>query len=299
MKLSLGPIPFFWSRQHVMDFYAIAAESSVDIIYLGETVCSKRRELSAQDWLELAKDLSDAGKQVVLSTMTLIMSESELNASKRICQNETYLVEANDISAVQVSSELGRDFVCGPATNIYNLRTLELMCRKGAKRWVMPVELSGACLADMLSALQGSDELAELETEVFCYGHLPLAYSARCFTARYLGLSKDHCEFSCIQYPSGLTVRSQESQELFNMNGIQTQSAHVQNLIGQVITMRDMGVNVLRLSPMLEGTFEMLERYRSLLDGTSNEVFVSDAECNGYWFGRPGKDRILDMAIEF
>ena len=45
MRISLGPIPYFWERERVFDFYAHALEAPVDIVYLGETVCSKRRAL--------------------------------------------------------------------------------------------------------------------------------------------------------------------------------------------------------------------------------------------------------------
>ena len=45
MKLSLGPVLFFWDRDTLMQFYADMAEQPLDIIYMGETVCSKRRSL--------------------------------------------------------------------------------------------------------------------------------------------------------------------------------------------------------------------------------------------------------------
>ncbi len=45
MKYSLGPLLYFWSKPDVEAFYQQAKDSNTDIIYLGETVCSKRREM--------------------------------------------------------------------------------------------------------------------------------------------------------------------------------------------------------------------------------------------------------------
>ena len=68
MKLSLGPILFFWERDTLMRFYADMAEQPLDIIYLGETVCSKRRSLSLDGWLGLAREIKEKSQaQVVLS----------------------------------------------------------------------------------------------------------------------------------------------------------------------------------------------------------------------------------------
>jgi hypothetical protein len=49
---------------------------------------------------------------------------------------------------------------------------------------------------------------AGMETEVFAYGRLPLAFSARCFTARHFNLQKDDCQFKCIEFPDGLLIRA-------------------------------------------------------------------------------------------
>jgi collagenase-like PrtC family protease len=43
-----------------------------------------------------------------------------------------------------------------------------------------------------------------METEVFAYGRLPLAFSARCFTARHFNLQKDTCEFRCLEFADGM-----------------------------------------------------------------------------------------------
>ena len=62
MKLSLGPLQYFWPRQRTLDFYGEVAGWPVVVVYLGETVCCKRRELRTVDWLELAERMAAAGK---------------------------------------------------------------------------------------------------------------------------------------------------------------------------------------------------------------------------------------------
>src|SRR5690625_3383423 len=193
MRISLGPVLYFWPREALEAFYTASVASPVEIVYLGETVCSERRSFRPDDWLDLGRELAAAGKQVVLSTLTLVESRAEMGVMKRLCGNGEFLVEANDLAAVQLLAEQGLPFVAGPAINVYNAYTLKVLRRQGLQRWVLPFELSRTDLQAILADAERLGLREGLEVEVFSYGRIPLAYSARCFTARHHNLPKDQC----------------------------------------------------------------------------------------------------------
>jgi O2-independent ubiquinone biosynthesis protein UbiV len=135
-----------------------------------------------------------------------------------------------------------------------------------------------------------------LETEVFAFGRLPLAYSARCFTARHHNLPKDDCRFSCIADPDGMLLSTRESEPFLVLNGIQTQSARVHSLLRDYESAASIGVDVLRLSPQSSKMMDVI----ALFDAVRREALSPEradeqlrsllpaAECNGYWHGRAG-----------
>jgi O2-independent ubiquinone biosynthesis protein UbiV len=100
--------------------------------------------------------------------------------------------------------------------------------------------------------------------EVFAFGRMPLAFSARCFTARHHRLNKDECEFKCMDDDDGLLVRSTEGQDFLVFNGIQTQSAGLQCLLASGSWWRQLGVSALRLSPCAEVFGEVLRIHDAL-----------------------------------
>lgn len=284
MKFSLGPSLFFWPKNQVEDFYQQAKHSDADIIYLGETVCSKRRELKAKDWLALAKSLaSETNKQIVISTMTLLESPAELQVMKRLCENGELLVEANDLSAVQMMAEQKLPFVVGPAINCYNLATLKVLLKQGMMRWVMPVELSGDWLKQLLIEAEQDNIRDQFEVEVFSWGYMPLAYSARCFTARSENRPKDDCQYCCINYPQGRRMNSREGERVFVLNGIQTMSGYQYNLINEIPAMQQMGVDIARISPDSEQALQKITAFRAQLEQAKNYPLDGQEECNGYW----------------
>ncbi len=292
LKLALGPILYYWPRETVMKFYDEVAASPVDIVYLGETVCSRRHELRMADWLEVAERLQAAGKEVVLSTLALLESSADATALRRLVANGRFGIEANDMGAVNCLD--GATFVAGPHLNIYNRPSLQLMGDLGARRWVMPLEMGRAGLE-----LMQQGRPAGMETEVFGYGRMPLAFSARCFTARNCNLPKDNCQFSCLAHPDGLMMQTREKSEFLVLNGTQTQSALVYNLAEELDQMAALGVDVVRLSPQSTDMLRVIEQFDAVRRGQTAGAAAKSAmapwqpaeACNGYWYGKPGLEQ--------
>jgi collagenase-like PrtC family protease len=161
---------------------------------------------------------------------------------------------------------------------------------------VVPPETS----AEDLAAVQ-AQRPSSVQTEVFAYGRLPLAYSARCFTARHFRLQKDACEFRCIEFDDGLRLRTRDGDAFLVLNGIQTLSDRVQNLAGELPSLRDLGVDWLRISPQAHHSVRIVQLFRQLLDGTLSARQASEAicelmpseACNGFWHGQPGMTRVV------
>jgi len=296
MKYSLGPILYFWPQKEVESFYFAASKSDADIIYLGETVCSKRRELKIGEWLDIAKSLANTGKQIVISTMTLLESSQELDIMRKYINNGDFIIEANDMSAIQIAAEKKVPFVAGPSINAYNAQTLKILLNKGMIRWCMPVELSRDWLIHTLDQCNHLNIKKKFEIEVFGYGYLPLAYSARCFTARAENRPKDKCQKCCIHYPNGILTESQEGQDIFVLNGIQTQSGYCYNLINELPMMKDI-VDVIRVSPLSIDTCDYIKHFKTNETG-KNSKSLSSKECNGYWHQVSGMERLTPKLKE-
>ena len=299
MKLALGPIAYYWPRDTVFSFYRAVAKSPYDIVYLGEIVCSRRRELDFDDWLDLALMLTLAGKKAVLSTMPLAESECELETLRRIAANDAYAVEANDMGAVHTLGP-ARRFIAGSGLNIYNSETLAAYAALGAARWVAPIEMSRSAL----STLQRRRP-PHMQTELHVYGRLPLAHSYDCFTASRFKLKQEHCGLRCIDFPEGLPARTRELKPFLVLNGRQTQSAGTCNLIREVPAMAELGVDVLRIAPTYAYVIEIAECFKHAIDHpgdvepAARELarITHGPACDGYWHGAPGDERIATTGL--
>lgn len=281
LRLSLGPLQHFWPREKVQAFYAASLDWPIATVYLGETVCSKRRQLRHDDWLALADAQAAAGREVVLSTLALIEAASELSSARRWVDNGRFLVEANDMATVQLCREAGVHFVGGPSLNVYNQVALRHLVDAGMVRWVASTEMGRVLLQALIDAAR-ADGMPMPALEVTGWGRLPLAWSARCFTARAFGTGKDDCGFRCIEHPDGLPLATRDGEPFLRINGIQVQGEAICDLAPELAELGALGASRVRLYPQVDGMAEVVARFSAALSGGSVARLGDNA---GYWHG--------------
>lgn len=256
--LTLAPVLFNWRPEIWRDFYfRIADAAPVDIVYIGEVVCAKRLPFLAPHLPEVVARLQAAGKQVVLSTLALTTTNRELESIRRLASDTSWLIEANDISAVSVLA--GRRHVVGPYVNVYNEDTVRALTGLGAVRVVLNAELPGSAVRVLMAA--------GTPLEIQVYGRVPLAISARCYHARAEQLHKDGCRFVCERDPDGLDIFTIDNQPFLAINGLQTLSHSCINLAQHIPELLGVGIRHFRLSPQTTDMVAVAGLFRDLLDG--------------------------------
>ncbi len=298
-KLALGPLLFNWPSATRRDFYfRIADEAPLDTVYIGEVVCQKRAVFLEPVLAEIVERLERAGKEVVLSTLALVMTAEELDAIRATAVDSELPVEANDVAAISALG--GRPHVVGPFVNAYNEGTLDYLFRRGALRVSLPAELSAEAIA-ALAAHAGGDRL-----EVQVFGRLPLALSARCYHARVHGLHKDGCRYVCGEDPDGLDLETLDGEPFLAVNGTQTMTYTVCNLIGALGALSDLGIGGFRLWPQAVDMVAVAETFRAVLDGREDpEAATARIEeiagiapfAAGFYEGREGATRELPFSM--
>ena len=300
MKLTLGPVLYNWDPEVWRDFYfRIADEAPVDVVCVGEVVCSKRLPFFQDLVPEVVERLTTAGKEVQLSSLALVTLERERRQTAALARDAELLVEANDVTGLIHLT--GRPHAIGPYVNVYNEATLTWLVRNGARRVCLPPELPAASIAALAKACP------DVALEVWSFGRVPLAISARCYHARLHKLTKDNCQFVCGKDPDGLPVDTLDGQAFLSVNGVQTLSSTYSNLISDIGRLASMGVSYCRLSPQACDMVAVAKTFRSVADGVLDPVegrSALDLICedvsfsDGFFNGSAGASYRARVALE-
>ena len=298
MKITLGPIPFLWEKERILSFYKEVSATPVSTVYLGEVVCSKRSVLGRDTIEAIARMLSDAGKEVVVSTLGLITHRDELNFIESLCSLPLN-IEVNNIGVLNLCPDKSR-VICGPHLAIYNAPAAKFLAGLGIRRIVFMPELSQQAIESL------SLSVPSVEKEIIAFGNLPLAFSWRCYTARALNLSKTNCAIVCKKYPSGMPLDTMEGMPLLNINGTQLMSEKKVCMIEQINILRSFGIGHLRIIPQEHHTSEIVAIFNKTLTGdlsvpTALEVlkkFAPAGISNGWFHGRAGWEYVEEASVK-
>lgn len=286
MRLTLGPIPFYWGMEETARFYETIARTDIEEVCLGEVVCSKRL-LPLDRLLGIAGRLEAAGKRVIFSTLALVTNEEELDYTRAVC-DLPYLIEANQMGVVALCEERKRPFIAGPCLGIYNPPSAAFLRSLGAMRIVSLPELSAEALGT------GLDE--PVEREVVVYGPLSLALSGRCYTAQALDVPKARCALVCRKYTLGMPLDTLDGLPLYRLNGTEILSAPYYCLMEHLDAVRSVGATHLRILPQPERMPEVIDLFSRVLAGRMESAeavrrlraLAPAPLCNGWFFARPG-----------
>lgn len=287
ISLTLGPVLFNWPVEQWRDFYFhMADEAPIDHVVVGEVVCSKREPFFTPHLPDVIERLESAGKSVTIASPILVMNKRERAAVDGLFSTG-YSTEVNDMTALQMIG--GNSFNVGPFINIYNESTRAYFERLGAERICLPGELP-------LTSIEAIAKTAKVPIEVFAFGRMPLAISARCYHARAQGLSKDSCRYVCAEDLDGMNVATLDGDDFLSVNGVQTLSHTYHNVITDLDTLAAAGISALRLSPHSFDMVEVARLFRGALDGETDTdeaaVLIADLcgepSSNGFLYGTEG-----------
>lgn len=293
MQLTLGPVLYHWQPDRWRDFYyRIADEAPVDTVVVGEAVCSKRTPFKQDHIPGVVERLEAAGKRVLHASLILVSLPRERRQTRELMQAKDVEVEINDLTCLASLAE--RPFAVGPFVNVYNEAAAGFLAERGALRICLPPELPLSAAETIAAALP------QLAIEVFAFGKVPLAISARCYHARAHKLTKDNCRFVCEQDPDGMPVTTLDGAGFLSVNGVQTLSHGCTSLLRDIPALRKAGIASLRLSTQDCDMVAVTRLFREVVHGNVEpeegerqltEIYPGVPLANGFLHGVPGHVR--------
>jgi collagenase-like PrtC family protease len=213
MRLSLAPISGRYAAEAIVDFYREAAASpDIERVYVGELFCSKRL-IPMRAFEESVALLEAAGKEVVFSTLALPVGEADYEAAAPYVERVT-TVEINNLGFISWLKErfAERTILAGPIVSLYNRDDLEIVRDWGCSGVSLHIDLMPESVLDLCAN-------GAIPAEVFLHGRPPLAFSWRCYAARFAERPQNACGHVCREQ-DGLVLDNLEGEAGFIVDGL-------------------------------------------------------------------------------
>lgn len=246
----------------IVDFYREAAASpDVERAYIGELFCSKRLiPVSAFD--EAVRVLEDAGKEAVFSTLAMPVGEADYDAVAPYVER-VRTVEVNNLGYITWLAERFPDktVLAGPICNLYNRDDLETVCAWGCSAVSLRIDLMPETVLDLCAN-------GAIPAEIFLHGRSPIAFSWRCYAARFAGRPQDACGHVCREQ-DGLVLQNLEGEDGFVVDGPGVLPGQVVSTVEQVRDYADANAAFGRLWVGTGEVAPIAAAYASVLSGDS------------------------------
>ena len=285
MRLSVGPAPSSWGVEKLGGLYRDLARSPADDVYLGETVCPDRSCFS-DGWAgRIGEDLARAGKTVYASSLILVRDGEHCRAFRHLAQ-QVGRVEINSAAFLGLARQYPA--IGGAFLNVYNSVAARILAEAMIERIVLPCELG---LESIISITKQFD----VATEVVVHGHIPIATSNMCPTARCFGWDDRNCREVCRQHPDGIVLEAGD-RPMFRIEGLQTLSAATYCLVEYLGELEQAGVDTVRILPQRGQAARVVWVYRDVLDRRREprdaleelKALSPTGLCNGWFLGKAG-----------
>lgn len=282
---ALGSLLYPWNATQIKQLYQDAANCSlISRVYLGEIVCAKRNPLLAKYLPIIVDELQAAGKQIIFSTPILHNDEEShqlMLSNIELARQYQCPIEINDLAGLKHAT--GLEIIIGPYINTYNQASLAVFARNGAQRICPPFEVNRGVIADLATF--------GLPLEVNIFGRVALSISSRCFIAHNLNIERDNCKLACFKHSAGFNAGS-EQQELFNLNGMQVQSAKIYNLIKEIPDLQSIAVHNFRINPTPEFSLNQISALITAQLSSTPDSFLTEQQnqlfANGFYHNQEG-----------
>ena len=235
-QLTLGPVLFNWAPEALARLLFPHRRRGAGCERLSRrSDLLQARAIVRAHLAEVSERLTRAGKTVVYSTLSEVMSKLDRN-----------LVETSALpKAWSKPMTARRCFICAggritSAPSSTPITSTRSPCLPAMARATSACRRKCRARPSARSRRRRRSSAFRLEVQVF--GRIGLALSARCYHARAHGRTKDSCHFVCDEDPDGMALRTIENAPFLTVNGIQTMSHDYLNLAGELSDLEAMGV---------------------------------------------------------